>query len=205
MKLFLFDFDGVLVESLDIYEKVVSISLARMGVPLTGGREEFLELFERNFYESLAGRNVDVKQYLEAASDLVAAVTYRDMQPVAPMLAVVEKLQKDNILLVISSNNSPTIRTALEQFQYSLYFQEVLGSDFLFSKKDKILYALDKYRIEPADAYYIGDTTGDIREGRSARVKTVGITWGWHTREKMMQAGPDYLLDRPEELLQLAS
>lgn len=204
MKLFLFDFDGVLVESLDIYEKVVSISLARMGVPLTGGREEFLELFERNFYESLAGRNVDVKQYLEAASDLVAAVTYRDMQPVAPMLAVVEKLQKDNILLVISSNNSPTIRTALEQFQYSLYFQEVLGSDFLFSKKDKILYALDKYRIEPADAYYIGDTTGDIREGRSARVKTVGITWGWHTREKMMQAGPDYLLDRPEELLQLA-
>ncbi len=53
MKLFLFDFDGVLVESLDVYEKTVSLVLKKINKPLTRGREEFLELFEGNFYESL--------------------------------------------------------------------------------------------------------------------------------------------------------
>ena len=53
MKLFLFDFDGVLVDSLDVYEKTVTDCLNKINQPLTRGREEFLELFEGNFYESL--------------------------------------------------------------------------------------------------------------------------------------------------------
>ena len=53
MKLFLFDFDGVLVDSLDVYEKTVTDCLQKINQPLTRGREEFLELFEDNFYESL--------------------------------------------------------------------------------------------------------------------------------------------------------
>ncbi len=203
MKLFLFDFDGVLVESMDIYEKAVSLSLSRINKPLTRGREEFLELFEGNFYESLTKRGVDLKEFREVSSGLLAQVDYNGMQPVAAMIAVVEELQKDNILLVISSNDSQTIQTALQQFKFHGYFQEVLGSDFLLSKKDKIHYAAGKYQIATEDIYYIGDTTGDIREGRAAGVKTVGVTWGWHSKEKMAQAGPDYLFDQPKELLQL--
>jgi len=42
-----------------------------------------------------------------------------------------------------------------------------------------------------------------MKEGRQAGVKTVAVTWGWHSREKLAATGPDYLLDRPEELLKL--
>jgi phosphoglycolate phosphatase len=203
MKLFLFDFDGVLVSSLDIYEKAVSLSLEKMNKPLTRGREEFLELFDGNFYESLTNRGVDLNNFLEVSGDLVGNIDYKKMQPITAMIAVVEELQKNNILLVISSNNSPTIQGALEQFKFNDYFQEVLGSDFSLSKKDKILYAMKKYQIVPEDVYYIGDTGGDILEGRAASVKTVGVTWGWHSKEKMAAAQPDYLFERPQDLLQL--
>jgi phosphoglycolate phosphatase len=203
MKLFLFDFDGVLVESLDVYFRIVSSVLEKINKPLTRGREEFLELFEGNFYESLAQRGVDLNIFFTASADMLADVEYNDMQPVTAMRAVVEELQKNNILLVISSNSSTTIQAALEKFKVNGYFQEVLGSDFLLSKKDKMLYAAKKYQIALADIYYIGDTTGDIKESRAAGVKTVGITWGWHSKEKMVQAKPDYLFDSPQELLQL--
>jgi phosphoglycolate phosphatase len=73
----------------------------------------------------------------------------------------------------------------------------------MFSKEEKILYAIKKYDVAPQDIYYIGDTTGDIKEGKQAGVKTVGITWGWHSKEKMAAAKPDYLFDAPQELLQL--
>ncbi len=54
MKLLLFDFDGVLVDSIEVYEKTVTDCLREIGQPLKRGREEFLELFEENFYKSLA-------------------------------------------------------------------------------------------------------------------------------------------------------
>ncbi len=203
MKLFLFDFDGVLVESLDIYEKIVSLCLQKINKPLARGREEFLELFDGNFYESLAKRGVDLKEFMEVSAGLLAQVDYKEMRPVTAMIAVVDQLQRNNILLVISSNNSETIALALEQFKFNGYFQEVLGSDFLLSKKEKMLYATRKYQILPEDIYYIGDTTGDIVEGRAAGVKTIGVTWGWHSKEKMAQAQPDYLVNEPQELLQL--
>jgi len=31
----------------------------------------------------------------------------------------------------------------------------------------------------------------------------VAVTWGWHSREKLVAARPDFLVDRPEDLLQV--
>jgi phosphoglycolate phosphatase len=203
MKLFLFDFDGVLMESLDVYEKIVSLSLEKIGKPLTRGREEFLELFEGNFYESLVKRGVDLKEFMEASGNLLSRLNYDEIKPVLAMIPVLKEMQKKNILLLISSNDSGTIKGVLKRFHFGDYFQEILGSDFMFSKRDKMLYAKNKFGIAPEDIYYIGDTTGDIMEGKLAGVKTVGVTWGWHSKEKIALAKPDYLFDNPIDLLQL--
>ena len=203
MKLFLFDFDGVLVDSLDVYEKTVTDCLQKINQPLTRGREEFLELFEGNFYESLVKRGVDLDKFMESSVNILAGVDYSEMKPFSAMLPVLDELKKNHPLIVISSNDSPTIQEALRLYNFNGIFQEILGSDFMFSKKEKILYAAKKYSAAPNDIYYIGDTTGDIKEGKQAGVKTIGITWGWHDKIKMALSNPDYLFDDPQELLQL--
>jgi phosphoglycolate phosphatase len=203
MKLFLFDFDGVLVDSLDVYEKTVTDCLIKIKQPLTRGREEFLELFDNNFYESLGEKGVDLDIFMKAAEDIIARIDYSKMKPFKTILPVLDELKKNNTLIVISSNDSPTIQEALRLYHFNGIFQEILGSDFKFSKKEKILYAVKKYSVASNDIYYIGDTTGDIKEGKQAGVKTVGVTWGWHSKEKMAAAKPDYLFDTPQELLQL--
>ncbi|KQC06988.1 MAG: hypothetical protein APR62_00755 [Smithella sp. SDB] len=203
MKLFLFDFDGVLVDSLDVYEKTVTDCLIKIKQPLTRGREEFLELFDNNFYESLENKGVDLDVFMKAAEDIIARIDYSKMKPFTAMLPVLDELKKNNILIVISSNDSPTIQETLRLYNFNGIFQEILGSDFKFSKKEKILYAIKKYSTAPDDIYYIGDTTGDIKEGRQAGVKTVGVTWGWHSKEKMAASKPDHLFDSPQELLNL--
>jgi phosphoglycolate phosphatase len=203
MKLFLFDFDGVLVDSLDVYEKTVTDCLIKINQPLTRGREEFLELFEGNFYESLVQKGIDLEAFMKASVDILAQVKISDIKAIEGVVPVVEELHKKHCLIVISSNESASIREALELFKYDGYFREILGSDFMLSKKDKILYAIKKYQLPPDDIYYIGDTTGDIKEGKEAFVKTVGITWGWHGKAKMAASKPDHLFDHPTELLQL--
>jgi len=60
---------------------------------------------------------------------------------------------------------------------------------------------MERYGMDPYRTYYVGDTAGDVREGRAAGVRTVAVTWGWHSREKLAAAGPEFLVDNPVELL----
>ncbi|MCE5212232.1 MAG: HAD family hydrolase [Deltaproteobacteria bacterium] len=203
MKLFLFDFDGVLVDSLEVYEKTVTDCLKDIKQPLIRSREEFLELFEDNFYESLKHKGIDLDEFMKASVDILAQVKIRDMKPFPGIVEVIEKLHNKHCLIVISSNDYASIKESLDYLKYDDYFKDILGSDFMFSKKEKILYAAKKYNVVLQDIYYIGDTTGDIKEGKQAGVKTVGVTWGWHSKEKMAAAEPDYLFDNPQELLKL--
>ncbi len=203
MKLLLFDFDGVLVDSLDVYEKTVTDCLQQIGQPLTRGREEFLELFDGNFYESLKQKGVNLEEFMKASVDFLSQVNYSEIKPFTAMIPVLTKLKENNLLLVISSNETASINEALKLYNFDGIFQEILGSDFMFSKKEKILYVIKKYQVKPEDIYYIGDTIGDIKEGKQAGVRTVGVTWGWHDKIKMAASNPDYLFDDPQELLKL--
>jgi phosphoglycolate phosphatase len=201
--LFLFDFDGVLSDSLDLYAEAVRRCLERIGTPIVKTREDYLVLFEGNFYESMAARGVDLAAFAQAAKEIMPGIDYDAMRPFDGLLPVLESLRKDHLLAVISSNGSRTIRRMLERFGFEPYFQEVFGSDFLISKKEKIDHALAMYGIPPERTFYIGDTTGDIVEARAAGVRTVAVTWGWHSRERLVAAHPDFLVETPEGLLKI--
>ncbi|MEN6508305.1 MAG: HAD family hydrolase [Smithella sp.] len=203
MNLLLFDFDGVLVDSIDVYEKTVTDCLQQIGQPLTRGREEFLELFEGNFYESLVQKGVNMEKFTAASAGILAKINYAEMKPFDAVRPVLRELKKNHPLVVISSNDTPTIREALRLYDFNGIFDDILGSDFMLSKTEKILYVIQKYSVKPQDIYYIGDTTGDIKEGKQAGIKTVGVTWGWHSKTKMAGSNPDYLFDYPQDLLNL--
>ncbi len=203
MKLLLFDFDGVIVDSLDVYEKTVTLCLEKINQPLQRGRQEFLELFDGNFYEMLAQKGTNLDEFMKASVDILSQVNYGEMKPFDAVRPVLQELKKKHCLIVISSNDTPTIREALRLYGFEDIFKEILGSDFMLSKKDKILYAINKYQVMTGDIYYIGDTICDIKEGKQAGVKTVGVTWGWHEREKIAASHPDFIFDNPHDLLQL--
>ena len=203
MNLLLFDFDGVLVDSIDVYEKTVTDCLQQIGQPLARGREEFLELFEGNFYESLVQKGVDMDKFTAASAGILAKINYAEMKPFDAVRPVLRELKKNHPLVVISSNDTPTIREALRLYDFNGIFDDILGSDFMLSKTEKILYVIQKYSVKPQDIYYIGDTTGDVKEGKQAGIKTVGVTWGWHSKTKMAESNPDYLFDHPQDLLNL--
>lgn len=203
MNLLLFDFDGVLVDSLDVYEKTVTDCLRQIGQPLTRGREEFLELFEGNFYESIVQKGVDMDKFTAASVDILSKIDYAAMKPFDAIRPVLRELATNHPMVVISSNDTPTIAEALRLYDFEGIFQEILGSDFMLSKKNKILYVIEKYHVASDNIYYIGDTVGDMKEGRQAGIKTVGVTWGWHSKVQMTATRPDYLFDHPEDLIQL--
>ncbi len=202
-KLYLFDFDGVLVDSLSLYEKSVNICLERIGKPLIASREEFLDLFEDNFFSAIAKRGVDVGEFMAASKAVTPALNYGVVRPVTELIPVLAELKKRHGLIIISSNSSFAIRLMLAKFGFDPYFDDVLGADFNFSKIEKILYAMGYYGTNGGHTFYVCDTAGDIREAREAGVKAVAVTWGWHPRERLERARPDAMIEQPEDLLRL--
>jgi len=202
-KLFLFDFDGVLVDSLDFYTHAVGKCLEEIGTPIVQSKEDYLALSDRNLYESMASKGVDLEAFVQKASEIMPSLDYKILTPMPGLEPILERLHQTNILVIISSSSSQLIRAVLQNIQYERYFQDVFGSDFLFSKVDKINHAVEKFGISSKHVFYIGDTTGDIYEAKEAGVKAVAAAWGWHNREKLATAHPDYLIDLPKELLDL--
>ena len=49
--------------------------------------------------------------------------------------------------------------------------------------------------IDPADAVMVGDTKGDVDAGKGAGIRTIGVTWGYGSREEL--EGADEIHDAP--------
>ncbi len=203
-QLFLFDFDGVLVDSLSLYEKSVNLCLERIGQRPIESREEFLDLFEENFFSAIAMRGVDVSEFMAASRAVTPTLDYGIVKPVEDLIPVLDELKKRSALIIISSNSSFAIRLMLGKYGFSPYFDDILGADFAFSKTEKIRYAVDRYSTNGNQSLYVCDTAGDIREAKEAGVKTVAVTWGWHPRSRLERALPDVIVDEPKNLLDLA-
>ena len=138
-----------------------------------------------------------------ASQSFQTNVDYVLFAPFTPIFNVLTELKKDNILAVISSNISQVIHIILSRSGFNGYFQKILGADFGYSKEEKILHALDSFQMGRDRTFYVGDTVGDIKEGHLAGVKTIAVTWGWHSKEKLETANPDYLIETPYALLNI--
>ena len=62
---------------------------------------------------------------------------------------------------------------------------------------------LDIWGLPKQDVCYIGDTGTDMRTGKSAGLFTIGVLWGFRTKEELEENGADILITHPNELIKL--
>lgn len=197
--LVLFDYDGVLVDSLDYFLDAFLDSCLENGFERVKTREDFLALFDVNFYEGMARAGLDGKLrddvFHGMARRLAGKSTRYTFFPGIP--DALRRLAAFADIVVVTSNDSAVVQAYLDEHDLTLY-KDVLGGDKDTSKVRKIRSMARLYPGAPL--VYVGDTTGDILEAREGGALAVGAAWGWHGATRLAGAKPDRLLMAPAEL-----
>ncbi|SEH00198.1 phosphoglycolate phosphatase/pyrophosphatase PpaX [Nonomuraea solani] len=65
---------------------------------------------------------------------------------------------------------------------------------------DGVRAALRTLGVPPERAVFVGDAPKDMLAGRAAGVCSLGVTWGFHTEEELVEAGADGIVRDPTDL-----
>jgi phosphoglycolate phosphatase len=200
----IFDYDGVIVDSLEIFMRFFINACQNHGWKQISSKKEFLLLFHGNMYQNMAKLGMKQQDILNVVSEVKKGLLINlEKLPLFPdMKQTLTTLSETNILCISTSNDTTVVKNYLKIHELTC-FDHIYGSDVHPSKIKKI--ELIKQRYQAQRFFYIGDTIGDIKEGKEARVKTIGVTWGWHTRKQLHQCNPDYLIDKVTDLIAIST
>ncbi len=207
-QLFVFDFDGTLVDT----KKDIADSVNRTL------KELELRTLDRETLYTFIGKGVNhlMTRSLEGTGydDLPCAIKIfmrhyeehlMDQTDLFPNCR--ETLEhfahKENTIL----SNKPThfITQILDALDCRAPFSTIIGGDLMPAKKPDpggLLHILEQHRMPPEETLMIGDSLVDVATGKRAGVKTCGVTYGHAGRESLESAQPDWIIDDLSELKQ---
>ncbi|MEG3617735.1 HAD-IA family hydrolase [Magnetovibrio sp. PR-2] len=62
--------------------------------------------------------------------------------------------------------------------------------------------ALDEAGVDPTNSVMIGDTTFDMQMAQNAKVRAIGVSWGYHETEELMDAGAAQVVHSAKDLIE---
>lgn len=212
-RLCIFDLDGTLTDTLDSLTYSVNLTLEEMGYPA----------LERSKCRAFVGNGsrVLIEKALKASGDTTLSRIEEGMEVydrvfdanctyhVTPYDGIVELLQalkeKGMKLTVLSNKPHRQAVHVVEEVFGKEMFDWVQGQQEGISRKPDPYAAIqiaEKFGVKPEECVYIGDSEVDVATGTAARMKTLGVTWGFRSVEQLKEAGATILLDRPVQILE---
>ena len=134
--------------------------------------------------------------------------TRQDSRLTQPYPGVILTLQALSTftLGVVTTKESEQAEIVLRRLALIPFFQHIQGGSLGLRLKpapDTIFAALAALHCAPPRALMVGDTPADVLAGKAAGTKTCAVTYGFGTREALVQCAPDYIIESFRELVNL--
>ncbi len=121
-------------------------------------------------------------------------------------LATLRELDRQGRLLGIATGKTrPGLLNVLDHHGLTPLFVTLQTADRHPSKPHPGMLeaAMDETGSAPAETLMVGDTSFDVAMARAAGVRAIGVAWGYHPVESLVEAGATTILERFEDLIEL--
>jgi len=103
---------------------------------------------------------------------------------------------------ILSSNSVENINKVLGKENINI-IRYVYSSKKLFGKSVVIKRILKEQRLNRKETIYIGDEIRDVEAAKKAKILSGAVTWGLNGKEILENANPDYIFEKPEDILNI--
>ena len=209
-KLVIFDLDGTLLDTIADLTNATNYALVKHGFPT----------HEKHKYKYFVGSGAEtlIRKALpegtpkeifdKVKKDFIEQYTIHASAKTAPYSGIVEMLktlEEKGIKMAIASNkpHHKTEKVVAHYFS-EIRFQVVFGHRTGYNPKPDTQIVndiLNELKIEKSDTLYVGDSSIDMQTAKASGLYAIGCSWGFRTREELLEHGADAIINSPEELI----
>ena len=205
----IFDLDGTLLNTIDDLGYACNHALEQAGYP-THPIEAYPEkvgnginnLIRRALPEGerTEEKILRVREFFVPYYDAHNCDYTRPYEGIPELLAA---LKRQGHQLAVASNKYQAATEKIVSHYFPDVFAVILGERAGVERKPDPQIVYDIRAALPGEALYIGDSLVDMETARNAGVPFVACSWGFVSRDQLLHAGVEHIIDRAEEILRL--
>ena len=210
-KLAIFDLDGTLLNTVEDLGNATNYALEQCGFPIHP-KDEYYQMVGRGIY-NLFRAAIPAGQSTEEVVQRMASIfiPYYDAhkcdftRPYDGIPGMLKTITAAGVRLAVASNKYQDGAEKLVHHFFGEYdFVRILGQREGQPIKpdpaivDQILAEVPS--VTKSETVYVGDSNVDMQTGANAEVRTIGVTWGFRSREELASYNPSAIVDSAEAL-----
>ena len=117
---------------------------------------------------------------------------------------LIELHKQGKRLAIATSRNKVSLTEIMKRHGVYDYFELLVSASDGYEPKPSpamVMGILERMDIAENETMVIGDTTFDLEMGNKAHCWTCAVTYGNHTRERLLTAQPNFIVDSFSEIL----
>lgn len=205
IKTIIFDFDGTLADTLGEIIRVNNELHKSLGTRLIPEDkfEELRNLEVRKWFRQIFGIPLYKIPFWVARfkkklyKDMTRIKTFKDIPK------TIKTLKDRGINLGVLTTDADENAREFLAMQNMNCFDFIIEANFIFGKAHALRKIMRSKKLAYENTLYVGDTVEDIRNSKKVGIKIAAVTWGFSSHELLAKYCPDFLIDTPQELLEI--
>ena len=208
---FIFDIDGTLIDTIDMYMPAMIDTLAQHGHPVAPDKVEQTkhDLFGITGQDALRLAGISEEEIPEMLKDWFDLAYQRAdrakvIEGIPEMLNTLANREDAKIAIATSKLADEYQEYFVNKYDFAKLFKVAITSADTKKHKpapDPILAAMNKMRADPATTVYVGDTINDMKAAHAAGAKFAGALYSSANPDSIKDA--DFPLMKPADLLEI--
>ena len=206
LKVIIFDFDGTLADTIDILLNITNRLSAEFGFK-SATKEELAQLSNLTSWQILRYSGISIFKFPLLIRKLKAELRNEipNIQLFPGIKEVLLELKKLGFQLgIITSNSRENVLASLEKNGLQGTFTFIYSGS-TFGKHKVINRWLKREHINAEEVVYVGDEIRDIDAAKKTGIKIIAVSWGFNSQSALAAQNPDFLIERPQELIEIMS
>lgn len=207
MALIIFDYDGVLADTLDDLLQFGQEACNQLGVKHVVTKDDLNNLEVMSF--ATCGRACEVPQSLvDEFVEICLNFFAEKKSPPAIFTGlggVIRHLAVNHRIAIVTTNSSQNASSFLVKHDLDGLIHAVYGVDLPGSKAQKIAMARDRRWVDTKkeSVFMVGDSLSDIYAAKEASASSIAVTWGHQSLQYLLRGNPDYVVHSPQHLIEV--